>query len=178
MCAVRRHVRRRRRCGQRRRRVRGRRVQGRDGARRPDARHGRGRHRQRRRRHHRRGRRGRPELPHARRRRPLRGGAVVESINGLFEIAILTGGRSNNTLVVNDSDNVIYVGGVARAVTPWQGRVTLDIGRQRGQPVRRELRDHDDARQRRAHRDRRHRRRLRRRPADRLRHQPGRRHRR
>ena len=36
-------------------------------------------------------------------------GAVVESIHGLFEVAVLTGGRSNNTLVVNDSDNVVYV---------------------------------------------------------------------
>ena len=39
---------------------------------------------------------------------------------------MLTGGNSNNTLVVNDVDGTIYVGGVARAVTQWQGRVVLD----------------------------------------------------
>ena len=33
---------------------------------------------------------------------------------------------SNNTIVVNDTDSTIYIGGVARAVTPWQGRVVLD----------------------------------------------------
>ena len=53
-------------------------------------------------------------------------GATVESINGLFEKAILTGGNRNNTLVVNDSDNTVYIGGVARSVTPWDGRATLD----------------------------------------------------
>src|SRR5439155_5247941 len=53
-------------------------------------------------------------------------GAVVEDLHGLFEAAILTGGTGNNTLVVNDSDNTVYVGGVARAVTPWQGHATLD----------------------------------------------------
>ena len=52
--------------------------------------------------------------------------ATVESINGIFEAAILTGGTSNNTIVVNDSDNTVYIGGVARAVTPWQGHATLD----------------------------------------------------
>ncbi|MGZ6715887.1 MAG: hypothetical protein ACXVFG_14140, partial [Gaiellaceae bacterium] len=53
-------------------------------------------------------------------------GATVESLGGLFEAAILTGGAANNTIVVNDIDNTIFIGGVARSVTPWQGHATLD----------------------------------------------------
>ena len=118
------------------------------------------RHRQQPQRADRRGRRGRPELPH----RPAGPTAtaaspIVENITGIFEIAILTGGNSNNTMVVNDIDGTIYVGGVARAVTPWQGHVVLD-NRRNMLSLPRVLRDHDRARQPRARRHRRHRRRL------------------
>ena len=53
-------------------------------------------------------------------------GAVVEDLKGLFEAAILKGGDGNNTLVVNDVDNQIFVGGVAQTVVPWVGHATLD----------------------------------------------------
>ena len=53
-------------------------------------------------------------------------GATVEDIHGIFEASVLTGGTDNNTIVVNDSDNTVYIGGVARPVTPWQGHATLD----------------------------------------------------
>jgi hypothetical protein len=43
--------------------------------------------------------------------------SVAETITGIFEVAILTGGDHNNTLVVNDTDGIIYVGGAARTVT-------------------------------------------------------------
>ena len=55
-------------------------------------------------------------------------GAIVESTNGIFEFARLTGGVANTTLVVNDLDNTIYIGGAARSVRPWTGGVTLDTG--------------------------------------------------
>ena len=44
----------------------------------------------------------------------------------IFEFAILTGGNANNTLVVNDSDGRIFVSGLGRAVSDWQGTVQLD----------------------------------------------------
>ena len=53
-------------------------------------------------------------------------GAVVESIANLFERATITGGKSNNTIVVNDSDGIVLVGGTPLRVNPWKGRVTLD----------------------------------------------------
>lgn len=59
-------------------------------------------------------------------------GAEVESLKDarlnqeIFENATLVGGDSNNTLVVNDGDNSIIIGGVSRLVSNWQGSVTLD----------------------------------------------------
>ena len=109
-------------------------------------------------------------------------GSTVESINGIFEVVQLTGGRSNNTIVVNDSDNTIYIGGVARRVTPFKGKRRARQPRQR-QPaeradaVPRALRDHGQHRQQRADPDRRHGRRLRRRRPRHLRDEPGRQHR-
>ena len=38
-------------------------------------------------------------------------GATVENIKGIFEKAVLTGGDHNNTLVVNDSDNTVFING-------------------------------------------------------------------
>ena len=53
-------------------------------------------------------------------------GSIVESLSFIFEEARLSGGSSNNTIVVSDSDNTIFVGGTARTVTPWRGPVRLD----------------------------------------------------
>ncbi|MCH5377973.1 MAG: hypothetical protein JJ992_28785, partial [Planctomycetes bacterium] len=44
----------------------------------------------------------------------------------IFEQASLTGGASNNLLVLNDRDNVITVAGVMRTVNDWTKPVTLD----------------------------------------------------
>src|SRR5205823_5588136 len=55
-----------------------------------------------------------------------RGDATVEDIKNYFMVANIKGGANNNTLVVNASDSSIYVGGVARKVSQWQGHVTLD----------------------------------------------------
>ena len=57
-----------------------------------------------------------------------RGGAFVENITGLFETAIISGGRSNNTLVVNDNDGVIRVGNVPITVTPYTGALRSITG--------------------------------------------------
>ena len=93
-------------------------------------------------------------------------GAIVENIKGIFEKAVLTGGDRNNTLVVNDSDNTVYVDGQSlHACTPLRRPRDARQPRQRVRHERRELRRHDPARQRRARRDRRQRRRLGRRPA-------------
>ena len=53
-------------------------------------------------------------------------GATLEDLAGIFEAAILRGGVGNNTLVVGDFDNTVFVGGVARTVSPWTGTVSLD----------------------------------------------------
>ena len=53
-------------------------------------------------------------------------GATVENIQGIFSTAQLTGGAGNNTIVVNDLDSKIYVGGVTRTVTTWNGEALLD----------------------------------------------------
>jgi Ca2+-binding RTX toxin-like protein len=50
-------------------------------------------------------------------------GAVVESLGGLFEHAELTAG---GTLVVNDVDSTVYIGGAARGVVQWIGRADLN----------------------------------------------------
>ena len=55
-----------------------------------------------------------------------RGDSTVEDLKGLFAVASIKGGANNNTLVVNASDSSIFVGGVARKVTQWNGHVTLD----------------------------------------------------
>src|SRR5207248_6021128 len=55
-----------------------------------------------------------------------RSDSTVEPISGIFQVVQLTGGHSNNTIVVNDSDNTIYIGGIARRVTPFNGRAILD----------------------------------------------------
>ncbi|MCR9294179.1 MAG: dockerin type I domain-containing protein [bacterium] len=46
----------------------------------------------------------------------------------LFESAQISGGEGNNTLVVNDDDNQVWIVGQAEslAVTDWRGPVTLD----------------------------------------------------
>ena len=54
------------------------------------------------------------------------GTTVAESITGIFETAILTGGAHNNTFVVNNADATITVGGSTRSVTQWQGHAVLD----------------------------------------------------
>ena len=54
--------------------------------------------------------------------------SVVENTKGMFSTAILTGGNGNNTMVVNDIDSTIYVGGVARSVSTWSGHAILDDG--------------------------------------------------
>ena len=62
-------------------------------------------------------------------------GAIVEVLinrvagqdaNVIFERAIINGGATNNTIVVNDIDNTIEVGGQTLTAKPWNGRVTLD----------------------------------------------------
>ncbi|MCH5375051.1 MAG: hypothetical protein JJ992_13835, partial [Planctomycetes bacterium] len=61
-----------------------------------------------------------------------RADAEVESLvdgpssTEIFENAVITGGTSNNTLVVGDSDNQILVGSTTRAVSDWTGSVVLD----------------------------------------------------
>ncbi len=63
-------------------------------------------------------------------------GAVVESLlhNGvpIFERAYLTGGDSNNLIVVGDRDNSITVDGSPLSATLWSGEATLDNGANRG----------------------------------------------
>ena len=59
-------------------------------------------------------------------------GAVVEDLKGLFEQAEITGGSGNNTLVVNDRDNVVRVGNSYVTVHNWQGIATLDNGANNG----------------------------------------------
>ena len=63
--------------------------------------------------------------------------AIVEDIKGLFEAAEITGGAGNNTIVVSDADNTIFVGGVGveptiggvvRKPLPWRGTATLNNG--------------------------------------------------
>ena len=54
--------------------------------------------------------------------------ATVENITGIFATAELTGGTGNNTMVVNDVDGKIWVNGVARTVTTWNGEAVLDNG--------------------------------------------------
>lgn len=59
------------------------------------------------------------------------GGAEVESLldgssNPIFERAILTGGSSNNIMVVGDRDGVLHVGVQNIAVDNFSGEVTLD----------------------------------------------------
>lgn len=60
-------------------------------------------------------------------------GAEVESLVDarllveIFENASLVGGNSNNTLVVNDTNNEVFVNAVPiNALTDWRGTVTLD----------------------------------------------------
>ncbi|MDT7538944.1 MAG: mucin9, partial [Actinomycetota bacterium] len=53
-------------------------------------------------------------------------GAIAEPTHGIFEAAVITGGSSGNTFVVNDVDNTIYLNGVATHVSQWQGDVRLD----------------------------------------------------
>ncbi len=53
-------------------------------------------------------------------------GAIVENIEGIFEEAILIGGTDNNTMVIGDQDNTIYVDGASVTVTPWINKVSLD----------------------------------------------------
>jgi Ca2+-binding RTX toxin-like protein len=59
-------------------------------------------------------------------------GAEVETLiyNGepIFERAYLTGGNSNNLIVIGDFDNSITVDGATLAVTPWTGEAILDNG--------------------------------------------------
>ena len=55
-------------------------------------------------------------------------GATVEDLKDLFERAELTGDTGNNTIVVNDLDNVIKVGSQTRNVTSWRGKAWLDNG--------------------------------------------------
>jgi len=79
-------------------------------------------------------------------------------------------------MVVNDVDGTIYVGGAARAVTQWQGRVILDNKTNVGAFVEHyviTIAVGNNARS----RDQRHRRRLGRRRPRRLRHEPARQHR-
>ena len=52
--------------------------------------------------------------------------SVVENLKGIFQVALLTGGNGNNTMVVNAIDGTIWVGGVARTVTTWNGHAILD----------------------------------------------------
>jgi hypothetical protein len=52
--------------------------------------------------------------------------ATLENLNNLFEIAIITGGAGNNTMVVNDLDRSIRVGGTTLSVINWRGRAILD----------------------------------------------------
>src|SRR5207247_777623 len=54
------------------------------------------------------------------------GGAIVEDLKGIFEEASLSGGDSQNIIVVGDSDGVIHVGNTIRIVDSWTGIVTLD----------------------------------------------------
>jgi microcompartment protein CcmK/EutM len=54
------------------------------------------------------------------------GGAIVENLDDIFEIAEITGGDSRNILVVGDPDGNIIVGSATLIVEPWTGRVTLD----------------------------------------------------
>ncbi len=54
-------------------------------------------------------------------------GAEFESLNGIFEVATLTGGASNNMFVIGDRDGQIYVGTTAHSVAhSWTGSATLD----------------------------------------------------
>ena len=65
-------------------------------------------------------------------------GAVIEDLihrrasdptdgQAIFELAIISGGPSNNTIVVNDGDNKFTVLGVGELTgLPWQGRATVD----------------------------------------------------
>ena len=53
-------------------------------------------------------------------------GAVRENLKGIFEQAGLTGGASNNMLVVGDLDGFITIGGTQFAVSDWTGDATLD----------------------------------------------------
>ncbi|MHC4561200.1 MAG: hypothetical protein ACYS8X_00330 [Planctomycetota bacterium] len=54
-------------------------------------------------------------------------GAEVEDLGGLFETATLTGGSSNNIIVLGDRDGSITVGGAPVATaTAWTGAATLD----------------------------------------------------
>ncbi|MHC4427545.1 MAG: beta strand repeat-containing protein, partial [Planctomycetota bacterium] len=51
---------------------------------------------------------------------------TVEKLNGLFEVADITGGASNNTFVVNDLDTAVRVGAQVLTVVNWRGRAILD----------------------------------------------------
>jgi len=53
-------------------------------------------------------------------------GAAVDTLNGFFEKAVLTGGTGNNTFVVNDADGSIQVGSTIFSVSPWAGIADLD----------------------------------------------------
>ena len=53
-------------------------------------------------------------------------GATVEDLKDIFEKAEIDGGTGNNTIVVNDLDNLIKVGATTRNVTSWRGKAKLD----------------------------------------------------
>ena len=53
-------------------------------------------------------------------------GSVVEPIDNLFSVVLLTGGTGNNTIVVNSPTNSISVGGTPYSVVPFVGSATLD----------------------------------------------------
>ena len=52
--------------------------------------------------------------------------SVVEPIDSLFSVVLLTGGAGNNTIVVNSPTNSINVGGKPYSVVPFAGSATLD----------------------------------------------------
>jgi hypothetical protein len=53
-------------------------------------------------------------------------GSVIEELKGIFKVAVLNGGDANNTIVVNDVDNRIWINGISRAVIPWTGHAIVD----------------------------------------------------